>query len=116
MRLVCQLFYRSMPLLSTRHVSSCRRLPLGPEKPLYTDDSIVPRAGGVRFFLVHSCSPGTIRKHWNRTTEYVKTRHVPEVVSGIYAWVCGLKIVSIDYVHVPLVYTVPGLGYGKGPS
>ena len=56
-RLVCLLFYRPMPLLSTRHVSSCRRLPLGPEKPLYKDDWIVPRARGVRFYLVRSCSP-----------------------------------------------------------
>ena len=34
---------------------------------------------------------GTIRKHWNRATEYAKTGYVPEAVSEIRALVCGLK-------------------------
>jgi len=34
---------------------------------------------------------GTIRKHWNRATEYAKTRYVPEAVSEKRALVCGLK-------------------------
>ena len=59
------------------------------------------RVRGVRFFLVHFCSPppppelhktGTIRKHWNRATEYAKTGWDPQADSEIHALVCGLKI------------------------
>ena len=57
------------------------------------------RARGVRFFLVHFCSPppelhktGTIRKHWNRATKYAKTGWDPQADSEIHALVCGLKI------------------------
>ena len=59
----------------------------------------MPREIGVRFFLVHFCSPppelhetGTVLKHWNRATEYVKTGYVHDLVSEIYALVCKQKI------------------------
>ena len=45
------------PLLFTSHVSSCRHLPLGLQKPFCTDNLIVLCMRGVRFFLVHFHSP-----------------------------------------------------------
>ena len=57
----------------------------------------MPFGIGVRFFSVHFCSlpelqeTGTTLKHWNRTTEYVKTKCVHELVPEIHAVVCKLK-------------------------
>ena len=35
---------------------------------------------------------GTVLKHWNRATEYVKTGYVHDLVSEIYALVCRQKL------------------------
>ena len=43
---------------------------------------------------------GTIRKHWNRTTEYTKTGRVQKAISEIHALVCGPKNCKPSSYHV----------------
>ena len=57
-------------------------------------------------FLSTFCSPppelletGTVLKHWNRATEYVKTGYVHDLVSEIYALVCRQKIAHKRYLE-----------------
>ena len=57
MRRTYQRFYRPMHLILTCHVASCSFIPLGQEKPLCMDSSIVARAMGLRFFSGHFLWP-----------------------------------------------------------